>query len=41
MTYVSWLLMCFKAILGLKISLDKSELILVGCVDNLDDLALD
>ena len=41
MTYLSWLLMWFKAISSLRINLDKSELILVGSVDNLDDLALD
>ncbi|RVW29965.1 hypothetical protein CK203_101376 [Vitis vinifera] len=26
---------------GLRINLDKSELIPIGCVDNLDDLALE
>ena len=40
-TYLSWLLMLFKAISGLRITLDKSELIPIGCVDNLDDLALE
>ena len=31
MAYLCWLLMWFKAISGLKINMDKSELILVGC----------
>ena len=30
--YLSWILMWFEAILGLRINLDKSELILVGGV---------
>ena len=33
--------MWFEAISGLRINLDKSELILVGSVDNLNDLALE
>ena len=37
-TNLFWLLMWFKAILGLKINLDKSEMILVGSVDNLEVL---
>ncbi|KAL6313847.1 hypothetical protein AAG906_010266 [Vitis piasezkii] len=41
MTYLYWLLMCFEAILRLKINLDKSELIPVGGMDNIDDLALE
>ena len=40
MTYLSWLLMWFEAILGLKINLTKSELILLRRVENLDELAL-
>ena len=32
MTYLSWLLMWFEACLGLKINLEKSELIPVGWV---------
>ena len=31
--------MWFEAILGFKINLDKSKLILVGRVDDIDDLA--
>ena len=41
MTYLSSLLMWFEAIYGLRINLDKSELILVGRMGNIDDLALD
>ena len=41
MTYLSWLLMWFKACSGLKINLEKSELILVGRVHNIGDLALE
>ena len=37
MAYLCWLLMWFKAISGLKINLDKSKLILVGCVENVKD----
>ena len=40
MTYLSWLLMWFEAILGLKINLTKSELILLRRAENLDELAL-
>ena len=32
MRYLSWILMWFEAILGLRINLDKIELILVGGV---------
>ena len=38
-TYLCCLLMWFKAILGWRINLDKSELITVGRVENIDDLA--
>lgn len=41
MTYLYWLLMCFEAILRLKINLDKSELIPMGGMDNIDVLALE
>ena len=37
--YPSWALLWFEVSLGLKINLDKSELIPVGAVDNLDALA--
>ena len=39
MTYLSRLLMLFRAILGLKINLIKSELISTGRVENLEELA--
>ncbi|KAL6323790.1 hypothetical protein AAG906_002258 [Vitis piasezkii] len=39
MTFLCWVLMWFEAISGLKVNLDKSELILVGRVENVDDLA--
>ena len=41
MTYLSWLLMWFKACSGLRINLEKSELILVGKVHNIENLALE
>ncbi|RVW22037.1 putative mitochondrial protein [Vitis vinifera] len=41
LTYLSWLLMWFEAMLGLRINLEKSELIPVGRVENIDDLDLD
>ncbi|RVW54301.1 Transposon TX1 uncharacterized 149 kDa protein [Vitis vinifera] len=39
LTHLSWLLMWFEAASGLRINLDKSELIPVGRVENMDDLA--
>ncbi|RVW79102.1 hypothetical protein CK203_048195 [Vitis vinifera] len=39
LTYLSWLLMWFEAVSGLRINLKKSELIPVGRVENMDDLA--
>ena len=39
MAYLSWLLMWFKAISSLKINMNKSEIILVGSVENVDVLA--
>ncbi|RVW38443.1 Ubiquitin carboxyl-terminal hydrolase 12 [Vitis vinifera] len=41
MTYLSWLLMWLKAGSGLRINLDKIELIPVGRVENIDALALE
>ncbi|WKA01785.1 hypothetical protein VitviT2T_020047 [Vitis vinifera] len=38
--YLSWLLMWFEAVSGLRINLEKSELIPVGRVENINDLAL-
>ena len=37
--YLRWVLLWFEASSRLKINLDKSELILVGAVDNLDAMA--
>ena len=36
MTYLSWTLMWFNIISGLRINLDKNELISVGCVENVE-----
>ena len=39
MMYLSWTLMWFEVILGLRINFDKSALIPVGCVENMEALA--
>ena len=39
--YLSWVLLWFEASFGLKINLNKSELIPVGAVDNLDALVVE
>ena len=41
MAYLSWLLMWFEAISGLKVNFAKSEIIPVGRVDNVEALALE
>ena len=41
MTYLRWLLMWFKACLGLRINLEKNKLIPVGRVHDIKDLALE
>ncbi|RVW84958.1 hypothetical protein CK203_039556 [Vitis vinifera] len=41
MTYLSWLLMWFEACSGLRINLEKSEMIPVGRVLNIEGLALE
>ncbi|RVX18473.1 putative ribonuclease H protein [Vitis vinifera] len=41
LTYLSWLLMWFEACSGLKVNLEKSELIPVGRVTDIEDLALE
>ena len=41
MMYLSWLLMWFEAISGLRINLNKSEIILVGRITNVNVLALE
>ena len=38
---LSWILLWFEALFGLKINLEKSTILLVGNVENLEDLALD
>ncbi|RVW88355.1 hypothetical protein CK203_040950 [Vitis vinifera] len=40
MTYLSWLLMWFETISGLRINLDKSEILPMGRVENVEILAL-
>ncbi|RVW65708.1 hypothetical protein CK203_050201 [Vitis vinifera] len=40
-TYLSWILMWFEAISGLRINLDKNELIPVGSVENTEALAIE
>nr|CAN75355.1 hypothetical protein VITISV_002476 [Vitis vinifera] len=39
LTYLCWLLMCFETFFRLKVNLEKSELIPVGSVKNVDELA--
>ena len=41
MAYLSWLLMWFEAISGLRINLDKNEILPVGRVKNMEALALE
>ncbi|RVW41575.1 putative ribonuclease H protein [Vitis vinifera] len=41
MVYLSWLSMWFEAISGFRINLDKSEILQVGRVENLEALALE
>ncbi|RVW54845.1 hypothetical protein CK203_071588 [Vitis vinifera] len=41
MTFLSWILMWFETISGPKINLDKSEILLVGRVENVEDLVLE
>ena len=41
MTFLSWLLMWFGAISGLRINLDKNEILPVGRVENVELLALE
>ena len=39
--YLSWILMWFEALSGLKINLNKSEIIPIGPVDNAEELAIE
>ena len=41
MSFLSWMLMWFEAISGMSINLDKSEILSVGRVDNVELLALE
>ena len=41
MAYLSWLLMWFEALLGLRINLNKSEIIPVGRITDVDVLAME
>ena len=41
MVHLSWLLMWFEAISGLRINLDKSKILPVGRVENSENLALE
>ena len=40
-SYLSWLFMWFEAMSGLKVNLDKSEIIAVGRVENVEEVALE
>ncbi|KAJ9705552.1 hypothetical protein PVL29_003552 [Vitis rotundifolia] len=39
LTYLCWLLIWFEAILGLRVNLEKSELMPIGKVENVEELA--
>ena len=41
MSFLSWLLMWFEAISGMSINLDKSEILSVGRVENVELLAIE
>ena len=41
MTYLSWILAWFDALYGLRINLDRSFILHVGRVDNVEILALE
>ena len=41
LAYLSWVLLWFEAISGLKINLEKSSILSVGKVENLEDLAVE
>ena len=41
MVHLSWILLWFEAISGLRINLEKSTVMVVGGVKNLEDLALE
>lgn len=37
--YLKCTLLCFEAVFGLKVNLDKSEMVLIGEVPNITELA--
>ena len=39
MVFLSWILLCFEALSGLRVNLEKSAILLVGEVENIDQLA--
>ena len=41
LAYLSWVLLWFEAIYGLKINMEKSSILSVGIVENLEDLAFE
>ena len=41
MVHLSWILLWFEAISGLRINLEKSTVMVMGGVENLEDLALE
>ena len=41
LAYLNWILLCFEVISGMKINLEKSLILSVGNVENLDELAFE
>ena len=41
LAYLSWIFLWFESIFGLKINLEKSSILLVGNVENIEDLAME
>ena len=41
LAYLNWILLCFEVISGMKINLEKSLILSVGNVQNLDELAFE
>ena len=39
MLYLNWILLCFEAMFGLKVNLEKRVILLVGVVENVEQLA--
>lgn len=40
LVYLNWILICFEAMMGMRINLEESSILLVGEVENLELLAL-